>query len=119
MRNDNSAVGGGQAIGNQALEKGMRIRAGNLDLGEGGYVHDACGCANGADLAGNDLVQAAAFEAVDVPCRHTLDRKPAGALPSLDLLMHRPLVLENLMERRGLDRASRMSVEVRERDFVA
>ena len=68
--------------------------AGNLDLGEGGDVHDADTVSNGRDLGADDVVNDVTPERVMVLLRHACWREPAG-----------PFMPENLLEDRAGDSA--------------
>ena len=107
------------AVGGQPIKQGIGVRPGNHHLGKCRHIHDADGLADGPDLGGDDVIDHGSFKGIVVLLHHVVARKPAGTLEPIDLFMNRALGLQQIIKRRGLDRAACKPVEMRERNFMA
>jgi hypothetical protein len=98
------------------------VGAGPIDhfhLGEGGDIHDPGALAHRAHFECHHVVHRPCGGRKWSSLRDAVPGEPARAFEAVDLLMHRALGLQRVVQRRGLDRPAGEPVEMRERDLVA
>ena len=108
-----------ETVGDQPIEKGRRVGAADLDLGEGGDVHDADTLAHRPHLFADDVMHDISPEGVVIDRRRAASGEPSGPFMPVDLLEDSALGLQALIERARLDRPAGQAVEVGEGNFVA
>ena len=82
-----------QPVGHQPVQQNRRIRARNLNFGEGGNIHDTNGFSDGPNLGADHVMHHVSPKGIVILLRHAAPGKPARALMAINLFIHRTFVL--------------------------